>query len=160
MSRMRSSLLAAAALLVAAPALAAPAVSKGPITVSRAEVRASLGRAPNTAAYAVIRNGGYGPNRLVAASCACATRIELHSVRVLNGVAEMRPAPTLSIPAGSELALRPGGQHLMIFGLKAPLQAGSTVKLTLRFEHGLRVDVPFTVTSQPGAAADPHAGHR
>jgi copper(I)-binding protein len=40
------------------------------------------------------------------------------------------------------VTLAPGGYHLMLMGLKAPLRAGDTFPLTLQFEHA----PPLTVT--------------
>ena len=40
----------------------------------------------------------------------------------------------LVLPAGKAVALTPGGQHLMLQGLKQPLKAGDIVTVTLVFE--------------------------
>ena len=139
--------LAAALMLAAAPA-AAHEVKKGTITVEHPLVRASLGRAPNTAGYFVIRNGGKTPDRLLAASCSCADRVELHAHTVSDGVASMRPVASVTAPAGGSAVFAPQGHHLMIMGLRKPLESGTMVDLTLRFERAGAVTVPFFVTKR------------
>ena len=142
-----ASVAAVSSLLLAAPA-SAHEVKKGDITVEHPLVRASLGKAPNTAAYAVLKNAGPSPDRLLGAFCACAKRVELHGHVMRGQVAEMRPVAAVPVPAGGQAALAPRGHHLMIFGLKRPLEAGTMVNLTLRFERAGAVTVPFFVTSR------------
>jgi copper(I)-binding protein len=50
------------------------------------------------------------------------------------------------------VALAPGGNHLMLLGVKEPLVAGDTVALTLTFEASPAVEVTATV-GQPAPAA-------
>ena len=152
------SLYLAALMLVAAPA-AAHEVKKGPITVEHPLVRAPLGRAPNTAGYAVIRNAGPAADRLLGASCACAAKVELHSHVMRGQVAEMRPVGSVQIPAGGHAVFAPAAHHLMITGLKAPLEAGAMVNLTLRFERAGSVVVPFFVTARVDQELNAHRGH-
>lgn len=56
----------------------------------------------------------------------------------------MRPVEGIDLPAGQQVQLEPGGYHVMLLDLAAPLAAGSTYQLTLQFEHGgtVKVDVP------------------
>jgi periplasmic copper chaperone A len=41
---------------------------------------------------------------------------------------------TIELPAGQAVALAPGGDHVMLIGLAAPLLAGEEVPITLTFE--------------------------
>ena len=59
-----------------------------------------------------------------------------------DGKMTMRPAGVLDVPAGERVVFEPGGLHLMLMGLAAPLREGETFPLTLRFEDG----APVTVT--------------
>jgi copper(I)-binding protein len=43
------------------------------------------------------------------------------------------------------VALSPGGEHLMLLGLKRSRKAGEQVVITLRFEHAGSVDATFPV---------------
>lgn len=154
--RIASTLVAAAAL--AATAAAAPTAQVGDLTLRSMEVRASLGRNPNSGGYLVIDNAG-AADALVGASCACARAVELHVMSHEGGVMRMGEVEALAIPAGGRLALKPGGAHLMILGLKQPLKAGSDVRMTLRFRRAGEVTARFRVTATPAAGVDAHAGH-
>ncbi|MDP8917242.1 MAG: copper chaperone PCu(A)C [Pseudomonadota bacterium] len=137
--------LLAALLLAAAPAGAQ--ARKGEIVVERPVMRASLGQAPNTAAYVVIRNTGSAPVRLLGASCACARRVEIHRHEMRGGVMRMRAVAALTVPAGGRLALKPGHGHaLMVMGLKKPVENGTKVELRLRFQRAGEIRVPFLAT--------------
>jgi copper(I)-binding protein len=58
----------------------------------------------------------------------------------------MREVDAIDLPAGREVRLEPGGLHLMLMGLKAPLKAGDKLSLTLRFERAgeVTLDVPIS----------------
>lgn len=154
-----ASIAALSALLLAAPATAHE-LKKGELTVDHPLVRAPLGRAPNTAAYAILKNAGPAPDRLLGASCACAKRVEVHGHAMRGQVAEMRPVAAVPVPAGGQAALEPRGHHLMLFGVKRPLEAGTMVNLTLRFERAGAVTVPFFVTSRVEQELKAHAEGR
>ena len=51
------------------------------------------------------------------------------------GMMEMRPVDRIEIPAGATVALEPGGYHIMLLELVAPLEAGTTIEVTLTFEE-------------------------
>ena len=162
---MRSVLSAAARTLLAAAAyagLAAAAyaheVKKGDLVVEHPLARASLGRVPNTAGYFIVRNTGRTPDRLVGASCACAARVELHGSVVRNGVASMQRVTAVAIPAGGAVVFAPTANHLMIMGLRKPLEAGTMVPITLRFERAGAVQVPFFVTARVEQELAAHRG--
>jgi hypothetical protein len=140
--------LALAALMLAAAPAAAHEVKKGEITVEHPLMRASLGRSPNSAGYFVVRNSGKGADRLLGASCACAARVEMHAHTMSDGVASMRPVASVVAPAGGSAVFAPQGHHLMIVGLKKPLEAGTMANVTLRFERAGAVTVPFFVTAR------------
>jgi len=63
-------------------------------------------------------------------------------------VMKMREVEAIELPAGKTVELKPGGLHIMLMGLKAPLKAGSSVPLTLKFEKAGEVSVKLTVATQ------------
>jgi hypothetical protein len=144
---MRSLALAAVLLAAAAPASAHEA-KKGDMVVNHPILRASLGKSPNTAGYLTLQNKGKTADRLVSASCACAAKVEVHGMKSEAGRMVMRPAGPVAIPAGGQVAFRPGGLHLMVTGLKAPLEAGTLVPMTLTFEKAGAVQAPFFATAR------------
>lgn len=63
----------------------------------------------------------------------------------------MRPLAELEVPANSTVELKPGGTHVMVMGLKAPLTAGSTLDLDLKFEKSGERHVTAEVRAADGA---------
>jgi copper(I)-binding protein len=149
---MRSLFIGAVLALAAGVAGAAPSA---PIMVMKPEVRASLGNVPTAAAYGMIHNTG-GADRLVGVSCACAAAVTMHQTVTTGGVARMVEEKAVTIPAGGMVSFAPGGRHMMLTGLKAPLRAGAKTPMVLRFEKAGEVKVTFNVVGAPSAT---HQGH-
>jgi copper(I)-binding protein len=80
-------LLAAGALLLglAGPALAADMAQVGEVMIEQPWARASIGNAPNSAAYMVLETAGGEPDRLVASSTPIAEKAQLHSHSMEGG---------------------------------------------------------------------------
>lgn len=155
----RSLIIASTLLAIACVPAAAHTVTQGDLALSDLEVRASLGVNPNTGGYMVVDNKGEA-DVLVGASCTCAKRVELHTMSHDGGVMRMNKVDSFAVPARGRLALRPGGNHLMLMGTKGQLKAGTEVRMTLKFRRAGTVTANFHVVTAPKpAAADPHAGH-
>ncbi len=143
-------------------ALTAPAfardVRKGSITVSQSWSRATSPRATVGAGFLTIRNSGAQADRLLSATSPRAARVEIHTMSMEGGVMRMRLlVDGIAIPAGGTATLSPGGNHIMLIGLKTPLKAGERVAATLRFARTGIVTVHFAIGG-PGDAA-PVAQH-
>ncbi|OYX30448.1 MAG: hypothetical protein B7Y99_11655 [Caulobacterales bacterium 32-69-10] len=134
--------------------LALPAVAHAAIVVERPQIRASLGAQPTTAAYMVLRNTGDAPDRLVGASCACAAMVMTHRSTTVDGVSRMTMEHAVAVPAKGTVAFAPGGLHLMITGVKAPIAAGARVPIILEFEKAGKVTATFMSSNTAGMAAD------
>jgi periplasmic copper chaperone A len=113
------------------------------------------------AAYLIVRNGGDADDRLVAVSSEVADRAELHASEMQDGVMRMRPVEAVEVPAHGEAALEPGGAHVMLIGLKAPLDEGGSFALTLVFENAGEVEVVTTIEdiAHGGAGHDHDQGN-
>lgn len=72
--------------------------------------------------------------RLVSASSPVAGVVEIHEMAMVDNVMKMRQIPGLDLPAGRTTDLKPGGYHVMLMDLKAPLKDGDTVELNLVVE--------------------------
>jgi copper(I)-binding protein len=61
-----------------------------------------------------------------------------------GGEMSMRPVEFIDVPAGTTVELKPGGYHIMLIDLVQPLEAGTTLQLTLVFEQAgeITIDVP------------------
>ena len=144
--------LAAAALL-----LAAPAVAKAPAIKADGWARAG---ASSSAAYIAIHNATRQSDRLLGASSPAARSVSIHNTVMDGGVMRMRSAGALTLAPNARIAMKPGGMHIMLMGLTAPLRPGTRLPLTLRFERAGNVQVSLPVlppgSSGPGEA---HRGH-
>ena len=63
---------------------------------------------------------------------------EIHEV--VNGVMQEKP-DGITIPAGGQVELKPGGEHLMIMGYEPEVAAGETVDVTLLLSDGTTAEV-------------------
>lgn len=91
-------------------------------------------------------------DQLVAVETSAATRAEIHSMSMDGGIMRMRKLPDgLPLPAGKAVALKPGGEHLMIIAPKQTLKAGGFVPMTLRFRTAppLSLKAPIQVAPLP-----------
>ncbi len=123
--------------------VASPAIAQ--ITVSDAWTRATAPGAKIAAGYMTLRNASKTPDKLVAASSPAAQKVETH-VTVKDGdIYRMREVKGYDIPAGGTFELKPGGAHLMLVNVTAPLKEGDKVPLTLRFERAGEVKTELHV---------------
>jgi copper(I)-binding protein len=96
------------------------------------------------------------PARLVSASSPLAGVVEIHEMSMQGDVMRMRAIPSLELPAGKTVELKPGGLHLMLLDLKQPLEMGKTVPVTLVVETGGKrenVELQVPVRNLAGRAA-------
>ncbi|MFT4013441.1 MAG: copper chaperone PCu(A)C [Paracoccus sp. (in: a-proteobacteria)] len=121
-------------------------VMLGDLVISRGYGRATPPHAPVGTGYLSIQNQGRVPDRLLGAESPAAGRVEIHRMAMRDGVMRMRPLPKgIEIPAGATVDLRPGGAHLMLMALKAPLVEGARLPVKLRFERAGRIEVQLAV---------------
>lgn len=155
----------AAAVLILPSAASAQEVRAGNLTVSRMQLRASIGAATSTAGYLRVENPTPRSDRLIGAACACARAVELHATTRVGGVVRMGAIAGFDVPSVRGLSLEPGGPgHLMLTGLRRPLRNGERVPITLRFQRAGAVIAEFQVMTSPAGpqsrpVADPHAHH-
>lgn len=146
-------ILVATALTFAAILALAPGVRASDIMVMDAFARASaVPTAKAATAYLTLMNHGAAPDRLLSITTDAAESAQLHQTTDENGIAKMRAVESLELPAGAMVELKPGGLHVMMTGLKAPLVEGGSITLRLTFEKAGEVEVQVPV----GAVA---AGH-
>ena len=111
------------------------------------------------AGYFTVKNPGPESDRLIAVESAGAQKVEMHEAITENGVAKMRPVAAIEIPAGGETALKPGGFHLMLIGLKEGLAEGMRIPATLTFEKSGKVEVELAVENMGYGGAAPAHDH-
>lgn len=125
-------------------ALISLSAQAGEVQVEGAWARVSAPGVPVSAAYMTLKNTGRQTDTLVAAESPRAASVQIHSTSMDGGVMRMREVEGVAVAAGASVALEPGGLHIMLMGLSAPLAAGETLPLTLRFQSGkvLTLDLP------------------
>lgn len=148
-------------LLGALLALACSTLYAQTVEVKDAWVRATVPGQKGTGAFMNItaRDGA----KLVGASSPVAGVAQVHEMKMDGDVMKMRAMPSLDLPAGQTVQLKPGGYHVMMMDLKQTLPKGSTVPLTLRFKNAkgaeskVELKVPVS-TVAPAAAPGVSAG--
>ena len=98
-------------------------------------------------------------DRLTGGSTPRAGSLQVHEMKTENGMMKMAELKAgLPLPVGQAVALAPGGNHLMLIGLTAPLVAGETVPLTLQFASAPAITVQAQVR-QPAMDGMDHGAH-
>jgi len=145
-----------ASLLVSAGALAAAADM---VTVDEPYVRLAPPNAPATGAFMVIKNAGDKDVKVVKADNPASKATELHTHLNENGVMKMRPVAAIDVKSKGEAVLKPGGLHVMLIDMKAPMKEGDVVPITLTFDDGSSKKVDAKVV-KPMAAGMPAMEHK
>ena len=139
-------------------ALSLPGFAADAPRVTDAWARATPPGAKTGAAYMTLQGGTMG-DRLLGATSEAAASVELHTVEESDGMARMRRLDSLEIPAGTRVELAPGGKHLMLIGLGAPLTAGDTLRLVLEFATSGNRTVEIEIRPAVAEAGHEHHGH-
>ena len=148
------SLAALASCLLLQP-LHAESAASGNLVISQAWSRATPGGAKVAGGYLTIENWGAAPDRLLSGSTRRAKKLEFHEMAVNNGVMTMRPIEGLTIEAGGNAKFSPGGNHLMLVDLNAPLRQGEQVPVTLTFERAGEIEAVLEVQGLGAQAPAP-----
>ena len=146
--------LSSRALLVlsAFAALAAPLHAQiaeariGNLAVFGASARATPPGASVGAIYFTIKNTGSTSDSLESVSTPAARSVQLHATSLVNGMMQMREVKAVECPPGVTVKAEPGGLHVMLIGLAAPLTLGKTIEVSLKFHAAgvLTLKVPVT----------------
>jgi periplasmic copper chaperone A len=146
-----------AALVTAATLALAHHYTLGAIRIEHPWARATAATAKTAAAYFVLSIEGEAGDRLVGLGTPAAERAEIHVHETVDGVASMKKLDAVEIVPGSPTVFAPGGLHVMLFGLKAPLAEYATFPLTLAFERAGSITVEVQV-EEAGALEPAHEG--
>ena len=149
-----------AAVLFALGLSALPAAAQKAPTVSAAWARPTVEGQRAGGGYVTLK-GGASDDRLVGATADVSASVELHMMAMEGDIMKMRRVEAIELPAGKTVKLEPGGLHVMFIGLKAPLKAGTTFPVTLKFEKGGEVTTQMTVRADaPAAQGGGHSQHK
>ena len=145
-----------ATLFISAALASAHGYTAGDLNIKHPWARATVSGATVTGVFMTFK--GKSADQLIAASTDVADKVEIHEMKMVDGMMKMRVLDKLDIPANQEVKLAPGGLHIMIFGLKKQLKDGDKFPMTLTFAKAGKVDVVVYVQAIT-ENADPHAGH-
>lgn len=135
------------------------------VVAENAWARASVPGQQATGAF--VRLTAKEPLRLIGVETPAAAVAEVHEMKMEGDVMRMRAIDGLDLPQGVMVELKPGGYHIMLQQLKAPLLKDTQVPITLVFKDGkeatsrLHMQVPVQAMAPKGAAAaaPQHGGH-
>lgn len=136
---LKSTLIASlTALTLATPALA------------EIEIHDQYARSSNAmagAAFMVIHNQADIDDRLLSVTSDAAQRVELHNhIEDDNGVMRMTHVQQgFVLPAGGELHLQRGSNHVMFMGLNTPFEQDDVITVTFVFENAGEISVEIPV---------------
>lgn len=127
----------------------------GSVTVEGAWARTSPANAEAGAVYMTLTAAADDALVRVAVDSTVAGTVEIHETMMADGgeddgMGEMQMAPvaSLPLPAGEAVSLEPGGYHVMLLDLAAPLESGSTIEVDLTFESGATQTVAVPVQDE------------
>lgn len=145
------------ALTTLAPAAFAHEEKSEHLRISQPWTRATASTQKAGAVYMKISTNGSEPDRLIGASSPKAEITQIHGMKQDADILRMRAVEAVEIPADGEAELKPGGTHIMLIGLKAPLFEKTVISLTLIFERAGEVEIEAVVEA-PAARAASSAG--
>ncbi len=107
------------------------AAAAADVSVSNPWFRYLLPSLP-AAGYATLHNSGSADETVTAAASPACGSIMLHQSQDSSGTAMMMGVPSITIPAGGEVAFAPGGYHLMC--MQPKMHPGDKVMITLTLQ--------------------------
>jgi copper(I)-binding protein len=146
--RLNVLILSTVAALAAQPALSAT------ISVTDAWARATMPGQPVSGAYMNIQADADA--RLLSVSSPLIPQVEVHEMKMDDGVMRMREVKAIDLPKGKTVSLQPGGYHIMLMNLKQPITAGEIVPLSLVIESGGKQQI-VEVNAEARASGMQHA---
>jgi len=152
-------LIAALAALLLSTGVMASDTLVGSLLIKEATAVPTRPGQPNGVVYLQVENKGTRSDRLIGFSVPAefAMRGELHTMKHENGVMVMREVSGFELAPGATLKLQPGGDHLMLIGIKQPLVEGKQLTATLRFEKAGETKIILRI-QKPGAPSDMQHG--
>lgn len=139
------------AVLISACSDPSPEEATESLTVLSAWGRETLPGSKYGALYITIENESVRIRKLVELSTPAAAKAEIHNHISENNILKMVHVPELTVLGSTTLQFMPGGLHIMLQGLSAPLVAGSTLTLTLTFDSDQIIDIEVPILSSADA---------
>jgi copper(I)-binding protein len=135
------------------PTSAAASGDTSTMTLSVTDSWAKAADSGMTAIFGTLVNNGDTDILITSASSTAAAKVELHEMSA-NDAGQMVMHPKeggFVVPAGGTLDLGPGGLHLMLIGVTAPVKPGDDVTVTLSADDGSTYEFTASARSYSGA---------
>ena len=100
--------------------------------------------------------------RLISVSSPIAGTVQIHNMKMENGIMKMFAVDGIDLPPGQTVKLAPGGYHVMLLGLKRQIKEGDTIPLSLVVEgpdgkrETLQVNARARAVNAPAHGMDGH----
>jgi periplasmic copper chaperone A len=148
----------AGGLMITAFAAGAQEYRSGTLTAEHPWARPAAGPNKLGAAYLILKNAGQNADTLQSISSPDAEKVEIHvHTQDSNGIMRMRAVEGgLKIVPGETIEFKPGGYHIMLFGLKHNLEEGQKLPLKLHFARAGDLDIEVKIEKAPGSSAGMH----
>jgi len=112
-------------------------------------VRAVPPNANNSAIFLDLRNESGQLRKLVKVHSEVAERVELHTTKDEDGMLRKQRLEEVLIPALETQSFHPGGIHIMLIGLRSPLEVGSVIELELVYADQSKETISVPVDERP-----------
>ncbi len=117
------------------------------ISITKAYARETEPNSSLSAAFMHINNHSKREVRLISAHSQQARTTEIHThLHTSDDAVKMRAIKFVEIPAKDTSILAPDGVHLVLQGVKRPLQEGDKIDVELLFSNGERINTQIPVT--------------
>ncbi len=123
----------------------------GTVLISDARIHASPPTIRVLAGYMHIKNVSASEQTITGMASTQFQSVEIHKTEIRDDVARMLKQESLTLQAGEEVLLEPGGMHLMFINPAANLKSGDQVDLTLTLHNGETIPLTIDVIN-PGSA--------
>jgi copper(I)-binding protein len=141
------------------------ALKRATVAVESGWARASITN--NGAAYAKLVNNGKTADRLISVKSPAARRVELHTHIMDGDIVRMRRVEGgIAIAPGKSVIMKPGGNHIMLMGLKEKLVAGEQFPIVFVLEKAgeikavIRIGKLGAMGPNGGMRMDHSRGHK
>jgi hypothetical protein len=103
-----------------------------------------------SAAYVTLTNAGGSADALISAATDVAGMVMIHETTVQGEMASMHEVGVngVVIAAGATVVLKPKATHIMLMDLQRQLVEGETIEITLTFQSGKTLTLPFKVENR------------
>ncbi|MCR4942673.1 MAG: copper chaperone PCu(A)C [Campylobacter sp.] len=108
----------------------------GEISIEKIYAKESMKNAANGAVFLTIKNELGADVKLIGASSSVCDTVELHTHKMVDGMKMMTKIDEIVVPNMQSVELKPGGDHVMLLGLKKPLVDGDEIDIELKFDTG------------------------